>query len=247
MRHVDEQQIEGAQPREDAVEGPAHAFRRGFIVMMPLWAGVMPFAVAFAVLARTAGYGVAETQGFSLFLFAGAAQIAAVTLTAGGAGTPAIVLTVLLLNLRHMLYGLSLSSYLPERVRPPRPVLAYWLTDEAYGVTIREYLDGGGGPYFLLGAELSLFIAFNVATLAGSFLGGLLPDPARIGLDFIFPLTFLALLVPLLRTRNAVIAALLSGGCALVLSHYVAGGPTILISTLIAASAGVALDRREAA
>jgi 4-azaleucine resistance transporter AzlC len=242
---VDETQLESTDAGEEATGRPGRLFRRGAIMMIPLWAGVIPFGMAFGVLAHTAGYSIPETQGFSLFVFAGAAQVAAVTLTAGGVGAPAIVLTTLLLNMRHVLYGLSLSGFLPERVHPPRPILAYWLTDEAYGVTIREYLDGGGGPLFLLGAELSLFLAFNVATLAGAALGSLLPNPSRIGLDFIFPLTFLALLVPLLRNRNGVIAALLSGGCALVLSHYLAGGPTILLSTLIAASAGVALDRRE--
>jgi branched chain amino acid efflux pump len=219
-------------------------FRRGAVMMLPLWTGVVPFGMAFGVLSRAAGYSIPETQGFSLFIFAGAAQVAAVTLTSQSAGALAILLTTLLLNLRHVLYGLSLSTAMPERVRPPRPLLAYFLTDEAYGLTIREYLDGGGGPLFLFGAELSLFLAFNVATLAGAVLGSLIPDPGRIGLDFVFPLTFLALLLPLLRTRTGVITALISGACALGLSHVIAGGPTVLISTLLAASLGVLLDRR---
>jgi 4-azaleucine resistance transporter AzlC len=243
-----------ADRRERTSEGSAaktysggRQLRHGAVTMLPLWTGVVPFGIAFGVLARAAGYSLPETQGFSLFIFAGAAQVASVTLTSQSAGAVAILLTTLLLNLRHVLYGLSLGTVLPERVRPPRPVLAYFLTDEAYGLTIRQYLDGGGGPLFLLGAELSLFLAFNLATLVGGALGSLIPDPSRIGLDFVFPLTFLALLLPLLRTRAGVLVALLSGACALVLSHVVAGGPTVLISTLLAASAGVLLHGRETA
>lgn len=241
-------QIDGQVTATDSVderEPSARLFRLGFLTMVPLWAGVVPFGAAFGVLARTAGYDILQTQAFSAFIFAGAAQVAAVTITAGGGGAVAIILTTLLLNLRHVLYGLSLRPFLPQHVRPPRALLAYLLTDEAYGVTIRAYLDGRSGPFFLFGAGLSLYIAFNAATLAGAVLGSIIPDPHHIGLDFIFPLTFLALLVPLLRSRTGVVVALVSGICALVLSRLVPGGITILVSTLLAASLGVLLDRRE--
>src|SRR5205823_2202481 len=145
--------------------------------------GVVPFAMAFAVLARTAHFTLLQTQLYSLFVFAGSAQVAAVTLVASGSAGIVIALTVLLLNLRHSLYGLSLSSMLETHLRPPRWVLAYFLTDEAYGVAIRAFLDGRGSTAFLLGAELSLFLSWNLATLAGSLLGALIANPQRIGLD----------------------------------------------------------------
>src|SRR5262245_50056101 len=134
--------------------------RRGFVAMLPLWAGVVPFALAFALLARTAGFSALETQALSALVFAGGAQVAVVTLYAGGAGAVAIVLTVLVLNLRHILYGLSLGQQLGKRTRPPLPLLAFLLTDEAYGVTVKDGLDGRGGPRFFLGASLSLYGAF---------------------------------------------------------------------------------------
>jgi 4-azaleucine resistance transporter AzlC len=217
--------------------------RRGFLAMLPLWAGVVPFALAFALLARTAGFSALETQGLSLLVFAGGAQIAIVTLYAGGAGAVAIVLTVLVLNLRHVLYGLSLSRQLGRRTRPPLSLLAFMLTDEAYGVTVREGLDGRGGPGFFLGASLSLYGVFNLATLAGVLVGRLLPDPQRLGLDFIFPLTFLALLLPLLRNWRQGVVAASSAIAALLLSRVTAGGVTILLAAITAAGLGVALDR----
>jgi 4-azaleucine resistance transporter AzlC len=217
--------------------------RRGFLAMLPLCAGIVPFATAFALLARTAGFSAIETQALSLLVFAGGAQIAMVTLYAGGAGAVAIVLTVLVLNLRHVLYGLSLGRQLGQRTRPPLPLLAFTLTDEAYGVTIRDGLDGGGGPGFFLGASLSLYVVYNLATLAGVLLGQFLPDPQRLGLDFIFPLTFLALLLPLLRNWRQGVVAASSAVAALLLSRVTAGGVTILLAAISAAGLGVALDR----
>ena len=55
--------------------------RRGFLAMVPLWAGVVPFAMTFGILARTAGFTAPEAQALSMFVFAGSAQIAIVTLS----------------------------------------------------------------------------------------------------------------------------------------------------------------------
>jgi predicted branched-subunit amino acid permease len=187
-----------------------------------------------------------QTQAFSLFVFAGSAEVAAVTLTMAGATGIAIVLTALLLNLRHVLYGLSLSSLLRLRSLSARMLVPFVMTDEAYGLTVKEYLDGEGGPAFLAGAGLSLYVAFNLCTLAGALLGTAIPDVQSLGLDLIFPLTFLALLVPLLRTWTQVVVALASGGLALALSHVIPAGTTILISAVAASALGTLLHREEA-
>ena len=113
------------------------------------------------------------------------------------------MLTTFLLNVRHVLYGLSLGRQLHADPRQ-RPVAAYFLTDEAFGVA------GHGEERsfaFLLGVELSLFAMWNLATLAGSLLGAAIPDPTELGVDLIFPLAFLALLVPLVRTRVELVVA----------------------------------------
>ncbi|MEA2595819.1 MAG: hypothetical protein QOF01_2288 [Thermomicrobiales bacterium] len=83
--------------------------RRGFVALLPLGLSVVPFAIAFAVLARTSGLSTFETGELSLFVFAGIAQLAFVNLAKDGSGGAAILVTVLLLNLRHVLYGLSLD------------------------------------------------------------------------------------------------------------------------------------------
>jgi 4-azaleucine resistance transporter AzlC len=217
--------------------------RRGFAAFVPLWPGVMAFAVAFAVAARSAGFSDVEILALSGLVFAGSAQVATVALYDAGAAFIPIVLATLLINLRHTLYGLSLDRWLPGRTRPPKPLLAFFLTDETYGLTLKAFLSGRGSVLFLFGASVSLWAAFISATALGVLLGGALPSTEKIGLDFVFPLTFVALLVPLLRTRVDFLVAAIAGGLMLLLDDLIPGGVTIVLVILLAATAGTVLGR----
>ena len=213
------------------------AFRRGFWAMAPLWLGVVPFGLVYAVLARDAGLSLVETQALSVLVFAGSAQVSAVGLFGTGAAAAEIVSTTFLLNVRHVLYGLSLGRRIPL-LGWRRPAAAYFLTDEAFGVVAgREERTFG----FLLGAELSLFLTWNLATLGGAVAGTAIADPAKLGIDLIFPLAFLALLVPLVRTRVELAVALVSGGFAYALSKGLPGGLPILVTGVAGSLLGAVL------
>jgi len=207
--------------------------------MMPLWLGVAPFAVAYAVLARDAGLSVVETQALSLLVFAGSAQVSAVGLFGRGAGGLEVVLTTFLLNVRHVLYGMSLGRVVPMS-RRERLLGAYLLTDEAYGVAVAR---GARSFPFLLGAELSLFFVWNVLTLVGAVVGGVIPDPERLGVDFVFPVAFLALLVPLLSRRVELAVAVAAGVSAWLLAAAAAGGVPVLGAGVGGALLGAWLTR----
>lgn len=215
------------------------AFRRGFQAMAPLWLGVVPFGLAYAVTAREAGLSVLETQSLSIFVFAGSAQVSAVGLIAAGAAGVTIVLTTFLLNVRHLLYGLSLGRHVPLS-RRQRPVAAYFLTDEAFGVvaSTREHSFA-----FLLGAELSLFVTWNLSTVAGALLGGAIPDPERLGVDLVFPLAFIGLLVPLVRSRVELAVAVASGAFAFLAAKVLPAGLPILVTGVLGSLLGAWLAR----
>lgn len=215
------------------------AFGLGFRAMTPLWLGVIPFGLAYAVTARGAGLSVLETQTLSVLVFAGSAQVSAAGLFGVGAGGLEIVLTTFLLNVRHVLYGLSLGRR-TTLTRRQRPVAAYFLTDEAFGV-VSAASDRSFA--FLLGAELSLFLTWNLATFGGALLGAAIPDPAEIGVDLIFPLAFLALLVPLVRTRADLGVAAASGALAYVLSRELPGGLPILVTGVLGSLLGAWVTR----
>lgn len=216
---------------------------RGLLAMAPLWVGVIPFALAFSVLARTAGFTTLETQAMSVLIFAGGAQVAIVTLFANGAGALAMAGTAALVNLRYLLYGMSLSRLWPERTAPPKPIAGLLMTDETYGLVIRDLHRGGGSPAYAFGASAGLFVVYNAATLVGSLAGHLLPDPSTIGLDFVFPLTFVALLLPLVRNKRQIAVALVSLVAVLIARETMATGAAIMTAATLAAATGVMLER----
>ena len=119
---------------------------------------------------------------------------------------------------------------------------AHFLTDEAFGVTVASRRINFA---YLLGAELSVFVPWNLSTLAGSLLSEAVPDPVALGIDFIFPVAFLALLIPLLRKRLDVLVALASGVAAFVLSNvlHVNGGLTILLVGVLGSLLGAFLTK----
>jgi 4-azaleucine resistance transporter AzlC len=211
----------------------------------PFVAGVVPFGMAYAISALAAGFSPLETVLFSVLACSGAAQMATVGLAASGSGPLAIMLTTLGLSLRHVLYGLSLATWLPPRTQPPTPLLAATVFDEGFGLATREAAEGRGSAGFLFGANGLLYLAWVAATLAGVVLGQLLPDPETIGLDVIFPLSFLALLLPLIRTRRDLGVAIAAGAAALGLRGVVGAGPAVVVAIAGAAALGAALERGE--
>ena len=107
--------------------------------------------------------------------FAGAAQFVMVQLIAAGTPSLVVILTAFIVNIRHLLYSASVSSYTRKLHPLWKWLLAYLLTDEAYAVTILHYQKPGDDRqkhWYFLGAGLALWTAWQLSTAAGIFLGG---------------------------------------------------------------------------
>lgn len=186
---------------------------------IPLLIGVFPFGMIYGALAIGAGLSTAAAQMMSSIVFAGSAQFVATQLIHETAPGFVIVLTIAVLNLRHMLYSASLAPHiasLPMRWKVP---LSYLLTDEAYAPTILHYEKEGvtaHSHWFWLGAGLALWVTWQISTALGIILEAAIP--VSWSLEFALPLTFIAMLVPVLRDRPAIAAALSAGVVALVAS-----------------------------
>ncbi|MGL4610122.1 MAG: AzlC family ABC transporter permease [Trueperaceae bacterium] len=219
-------------------------FWLGFRAVIPLWAGMIPFALAYAVTARSAGLSILDTQLMSMFVFAGSAQFSGASMFLTGAAPITIILTTFIINVRHLLYSLSLGQKM-KLTWAQRFVGAHFLTDEAFGITLAS---GQMSFAYLLGAELSIFVPWNLSTLAGSLLSEAIPDgmsPERLGIDFIFPLAFLALLIPLLKVRVDFAIAITAGAFAFILANmlHVNGGVTILLVGVLGSLLGAFVTR----
>ena len=109
---------------------------------------------------------------------------------------------------------------------PRRLLQSQLIVDETWAMTIRR--KGGFDLQVLLGAGAVLYICWNLGTALGLILGNVINDPNDLGLDAAFAALFLALLVPQLRGRREVTAALLGGGIALALIPFVPAGVPII-------------------
>ena len=199
----------------DRTESTRALFTRGFVGLMPLWTGAIPVGIAYAVAARGAGLSFFQTELMSLTVFSAAAQLSAVALLASGSPLIIILLTALSLNLQAFLLGLT-AARADRASRRNRLLTAYFLTDGAFAVAV------AGGRIrlpVLLGAGMSMFASWNVGTLIGASAGAILPDLAPLGVDFVAPLTFLAVLVPLVKSRPALLTVLVAALTALILKQ----------------------------
>jgi 4-azaleucine resistance transporter AzlC len=191
-------------------------FWGGFKAELPLALGVIPFGMIYGVLALEAGIPANAALAMSSIVFAGSSQF--ITTQLASSGTPALimVLTILIVNLRHILYSASLAPHLKHLSAPWKAGLAYLLTDEAYAMTITHFNRAGNSPHkhwFFLGAGLTLWSSWQISSAAGIYLGVVVP--ASWSLDFTLALTFIALLVPNLKDRPALAAAVTAGLVAL--------------------------------
>ncbi len=205
--------------------------------------GVAPFGITCGIMGLTAGMSPAEVILMSLLVFAGASQFIGITMFgAGVTGWGIIVITTLLINLRHLLMGVSLAPHMVKLPLSRQALLAFVLTDESYALTVGR-LDKAGYSYkYQLGASMAIYVSWVMATAAGAFLGGYISDPLTWGLDFAMPATFLALLVPLLVDRTSLIVCFIAGAVAVLAALYLPGKWYIILACLTASIAGGLLE-----
>ncbi len=187
-------------------------FFAGVRAELPLQVGVVPFGFIYGALAIQLGVPISIAQAMSSIIFGGSSQFIAAPLIV--AQTPALILilTVFVVNLRHALYSASVAPYLEKLSAWWKILLAYLLTDEAYAVAIAHFHQKGDAQHrhwFLFGAGLTLWSFWQASTVVGIFVGAQVPP--EWSLDFALPLTFIAIVVPMLKNRAYVICAVIAG------------------------------------
>jgi len=220
-------------------------FWAGVRAELPLLIGVVPFGMIYGVLAINAGLTPAPAQMMSSIVFAGSAQFITAQLLHDAVPGLVIVLTIAVVNLRHMLYSASVAPYVRALPTRWKVLLSYLLTDEAYAVTILHYEREDSNPtghWFFLGAGLALWTSWQLSTAAGILLGTTLPESWP--LDFALPITFIALVMPALKDRPA-IAASLSAGVVALLAYDLPYKLGLMLAGLLGILVGTWLEGRK--
>ena len=190
------------------------------------------YGISFGVLAVAAGLSPAQACVMSMLVFTGASQFAFVGVLAAGGGALAAMGPAVMLAVRNAAYGVSLTPILPRRLRD-RALLAQLVIDESTAMA-RAQEDPAAARRAFLATGVSVWLCWNLGTLAGALLGGGLGDPRTLGLDAMFPAAFLALLAPQLRRPGAPVAAVAGAMIAVTALPFAPAGVPV-----VAALAGV--------
>ncbi len=229
-----------------AASSPKSSYLRGALDGAPFVLVVVPFAALFGVVASEAGLPVTEIMGFSVLVIAGAAQFAALQLMQDGAPVAVILATALAVNLRMAMYSASITPHLGGIKRWQRALVAYFLVDQSYMLSMHRY---EAHPEMSLSDKLAYFFgvvtpvapAWYMASFAGAVLGARVPP--EFALDFGLPITFLAMIAPMLKSAAHVAAALTSIIAALALA-WMPYGSGLLVAALLAMVIGAEVERR---
>jgi 4-azaleucine resistance transporter AzlC len=179
----------------------------------PLEVGAIPFAVIFGASAVSSGISPAGAQAMSLFVFAGSAQFIGIQLVGAGVAVWLIVLTTFVVNARHALYSVTLGphlKHLPQRWLIP---LGFWLTDESFVIAAARYNQPDTSPHkhwYFLGSEVFMYINWNICTLVGILAGQNIPGLANLGLEFALAVTFIGMLIPLIKNRPVLVSVVVA-------------------------------------
>lgn len=223
---------------------PSKRFLNGLKDVFPLIIGAFPLGVIYGALAMKAGLSAPAAQSMSAFVFAGSAQFLIAQMAAASVPAIVMILAVAVINLRHALYSASVAGYIQNLSPFWKGVLAFLLTDEAFVVIITNFEKEENTPHkrwYFLGAGLSMWIFWQIATAAGIFLGEIIP--ASWPLDFALPLSFIAMVVPALRDRASTGAALAAGIIA-VLAFTLPYKLSIILAASVGILVGVLLEKK---
>ncbi|MBU1248047.1 MAG: AzlC family ABC transporter permease [Proteobacteria bacterium] len=220
------------------------SFFAGARTAVPFMLAVFPFGIIYGVITLELGFSSLQTVAFSLFAFAGAAQMAAVQLMAAGAPLWVAAGTALVINLRYFMYSASIALHLknlPLRAKLP---LAYLLTDQSYVASVARFAedDTVHKGWFYFGTAIPVWIIWQIGTLVGVLLGARIPSTLE--LDFGIPLVFIGLAVPVMKNRPALAAALVSSLLALA-AHTLPLSIGLIVAAVGGIATGAYLDWRK--
>ena len=224
-----------SSPLNPTAQQKKRSFLSGVKDTSPVLIAALPFALIVGITATNVGLTRLESVLMSVVVFAGAAQLVGLQLIAQESPIFIILIVTFFINLRFLMYSLTLVDHFKKENRSWRSAISFLITDQSFAFAINRFTNSGvaSKPYYYLGLSLPMWFVWMTGTILGVFLGTALPESWS--LDFAVPLMFLALLIPNVKDKASLVAALVGGSVA------VAAKPLPLnLGLILAALVGVA-------
>ena len=210
-----------------------HTLREAFIATTPVMAGYIVLGMGFGILLSARGYGFGWALAMSGFIYAGSMQYLAIDLLTGGASLITAALTTLLVNARHLFYGISMvEGY--KGMGKKKPYAIFALTDETYSLVCQDDQHPDRESFHSYAFWASLFdqCYWITGSMIGSLLGGVIPFDVT-GIDFSLTALFVTVFIEQWLSTKDHLSAII-GVAASVLCLLVFGADSFLIPSMIA-------------
>ena len=228
----------------EAISPPRRELLDGARQVAPVLVGTLPFGFVAGVVAVASGFTPLEGIALSVLSFSGIAQLVASQLVAVDSPILLTIAAAGVVSLRFLMYSAALSPHLAHLGTRWRLLLAYLMTDQSFAMSVAHFSQPGDvrhRHWHFLGSALTLYISWQLAVVVGVVAGAQVP--ASWSLDFAVVLCFIALLVPAVRTRADLAAAIVAAAVALA----VVGLPyrlSLVVASIAGIAAGMAIEVR---
>lgn len=220
------------------------AYLRGIRHALPFIVVIVPFAMLFGLLATDAGLTLFEVGAFSVVVFAGASQFAALQLMQDQAPLVVVLATALAVNLRLVMYSVALAPHFGAAPLGLRAVMAYFLVDQTFALSVAEFERRPGQSLpektaYFFGAVTPIVPLWMAATMMGAIMGQAVPP--EYALDFAVPITFLAMTAPMISSVAHAAAAGVAVGLTLILA-FMPYGSGLLVASAVGMATGAVIE-----
>ncbi|GAF40494.1 amino acid transport protein [Agrilactobacillus composti DSM 18527 = JCM 14202] len=227
-------------------------YRSGFKDVLPTVFGYIGVGIAFGIVAKTYHLSVLMVLLMSLIVYAGSAQFIITGMLAAGSPIGAIVVSTILINARMSLMSMTVAPYFKDKSFGENIGVGSLLTDETFALSMNKlnFTDHKLNGPWLNSANIVAYLVWALATVAGSLIGGLIPNPESLGLDFAVVAMFIGLLYlqiitdrsrPLLKHLQVFLCVAI---LMIILMRFMAGNSAILLATILGCLFGMAVNRK---
>lgn len=215
------------------------------LAILPLAFSVIPWGVLCGTLSIEAGLTPFQAQLMSFIVFAGAAQLSGIAILGANGSWLSLFNSTAMISSRHVLYSATYKDEIAPLPFFKRVLFAFLLTDEMFVVAQAEQSKTGRFDYwYAVIAGAVFYLVWNIATLMGILFAQFLKDTDDLGFDFAIAATFIAMVVPMVKTRAMLVAVVVSAVAALLFSCLgIEQG--LLVSSLLGMSVGATMATKQ--